>query len=904
MKFSLRALATPTAAEKVAKETKPTAIPIADGKKKKPTNSKKPGRYEPSQSAPRKSEKRQAETRDVSADYPLIDRVPTAMGYHSDGSEDEWLEEKSRCSRYTLSGAQLSDAEDDDAPRDTTAGDDPEDTQDKYSKNREKMKKKKKKQWTSSNETDEQPVTISRLWSQSTDSDSSPPKWGQDDEKDEIVFDAGDVSFPEEKGGDPIYDGSPKKNSEQKATKKDKLRKGKKAPRAVKSTQSPGSPTHGSDTSTLTDPLENMLAFAATSKVVKEIEEKLKILKKVAKEERVHAKKIKKSEGKKAKKAPPQAIKTKVYVNDVKVRSPPKKPNPTADRKALELENAAATAATALATLQSEVDVDKTINGSSEVLQASKTGKVKSIDSPNNSTTNKKKVRKSWSKDFVEMTRSISLITKAEKDVASSKPAAVMKPESPALVSQPTIPSSDAKKVKKSVSKDMIEMTRSMSIIEPAVSGEIKSGSRRPFLSMLSKPKRMDDMTSTGSLPTAESTDHSEIGETEAEEILRVMYTKSLLTEESDVEHVGKPTTRSEAPPAGADVSMRTFNLKKKSTSAPLLSETRSTKPKAGSKSNKSQKNHSKSVSSKNDERNIKMTRCPPPGWNFGVLTKSSDVASPVHKKADSFWSKRKERSLKANEYIDRPMEKPDCQAAMSDLNVNVARDSKKKSVNELDEYSGVTKETNNEADVVQCLRYYSCSAIANQVNTAINVTHCGDVPDHCTSEDHQMSYEARYIIHEGNPSSSPVAAVEVVLDDDNQTVTHMRLQSPVNDRGGRRSIGLTTEEFLELEEAPPLPLSRVPSVVVDVSGMKLHLDEDSEMDRKSPASSAHAESRRQCDVSITSIILPNATIETNDNDDSEKYAEDEELELDEYMHRINKKKGIRGLWARFKKKQ
>ena len=36
----------------------------------------------------------------------------------------------------------------------------------------------------------------------------------------------------------------------------------------------------------------------------------------------------------------------------------------------------------------------------------------------------------------------------------------------------------------------------------------------------------------------------------------------------------------------------------------------------------------------------------------------------------------------------------------------------------------------------------------------------------------------------------------------------------------------------------------------------------------------------------------------------SEKYAEDEELELDEYMHRINKKKGIRGLWARFKKKQ
>lgn len=35
-------------------------------------------------------------------DLPLIDRIPTAIGYQSSGSEDEWLEERSRTSRYAL----------------------------------------------------------------------------------------------------------------------------------------------------------------------------------------------------------------------------------------------------------------------------------------------------------------------------------------------------------------------------------------------------------------------------------------------------------------------------------------------------------------------------------------------------------------------------------------------------------------------------------------------------------------------------------------------------------------------------------------------------------------------------------------------------------------------------------
>lgn len=118
------------------------------------------------------------------ATIPMIDRIPTAIGYHSDGSEEEWLEEKSKCSRY--------DAPDDDEDdlREELSLSDGEGGDDKYSVGRKAD-------------------GIERLWSEdSFDSKQRQQTWDQYDEKQRIesYYKPGDVSYLVEAKNDPIYE--------------------------------------------------------------------------------------------------------------------------------------------------------------------------------------------------------------------------------------------------------------------------------------------------------------------------------------------------------------------------------------------------------------------------------------------------------------------------------------------------------------------------------------------------------------------------------------------------------------------------------------------------------------------------------------------------------------------------
>lgn len=124
------------------------------------------------------------------ATIPMIDRIPTAIGYHSDGSEEEWLEEKSKCSRYetTEDGA----GDEDDLREETEFSDDEEQGDDKYSLGRHS-----------------QADGIERLWSDdSFDSKPRQQTWDQYDEKQKVesYYKADDMSYLVEFKNDPIYE--------------------------------------------------------------------------------------------------------------------------------------------------------------------------------------------------------------------------------------------------------------------------------------------------------------------------------------------------------------------------------------------------------------------------------------------------------------------------------------------------------------------------------------------------------------------------------------------------------------------------------------------------------------------------------------------------------------------------
>jgi hypothetical protein len=229
-----------------------------------------------------------------------------------------------------------------------------------------------------------------------------------------------------------------------------------------------------------------------------------------------------------------------------------------------------------------------------------------------------------------------------------------------------------------------------------------------------------------------------------------------------------------------------------------------------------------------------------------------------------------------------------------------VKREGKKKEMKELDEYQELVKVDANEPDIVQCLRFYACGTVASQLNTAIRISECGDRQFQCGEGTSSDELESGTL---NGKNSSPKPTVEVVLEEKGQEG-----MTPVETESQPRSTWkpvIVHNEDECLEEAPPLPLSRVPSIVVNVSGKLLHLDGDSEPEQKT-SGNRKSDWVPSCDVSITSIILPNPPRKKpereKETDETEGYNEDEELELEEYIEKIKPNRGIRGLFSRFRR--
>jgi hypothetical protein len=692
------------------------------------------GRYDVPESTKRSSKKQAEASKNITMTaYPIIDRIPTAIGYLSDGSDEEWLEEKSRCSRYNISEQQFSadefDNDDDEENRDDVMEEIEDESADKYSQKSEAKDKKKRKKNTTRKKTraSAQPDTISHLWSQSNDSDVEVDKWRSSHEDPEPSYvDYGEnLSYAEEKGADPIYDASPK-NRTKKGT------HGKAA--------SPNSPAGISDTSSVSDNLKSMLHYATTSdQVVKEIEEKLKLLKTVAAEEQAFAKLNTKESKKKKKKSKRSS-------------------------KAQSSDDAMAEAT--LATL-----------------------KLGDERAP---------------------------VSEATEDPAGNE------------TSKANLTKSNAK------SNDEIELSRSISLVESS-----KSVSQR------------------------------------------AMYTKSLLTEDSD----NDPTEQSVL-----SGSIQVSNI---------VTDTNANKKTITS----SGSNLRDDAESRKHRIGLLLSHT----WNFGLRTRSNvcNQKESTKKQRGFFWNKRENREavqLESKEASTRVNDSDNGAKLRSGSN---SPKSKQVQVQELDEYSRSTKETNHhEPDLVQCLRFFQCGSMANHVNVAISVANCG-----ATKQNDYDIDDMDDIVQSNGAmaATSPKPTVEVFLKEGTSPSTQPKsVQETAFSCGNSMSCQRDVpEEDDLLTEAPGLPLSRVPSIVIDVSDMLLHLDGDSEADRQAFSMRGGDDigsSRTRSDLSITSInVRMSSSKQSPPEDNSNK---EHELELKDYVTTTKKRKGIRGLYSKFMKKK
>lgn len=148
-----------------------------------------------------------------------------------------------------------------------------------------------------------------------------------------------------------------------------------------------------------------------------------------------------------------------------------------------------------------------------------------------------------------------------------------------------------------------------------------------------------------------------------------------------------------------------------------------------------------------------------------------------------------------------------------------------------LDEYLD-PKQTTNEPHLVACLKYYYCGAAANVADTAI------------TSVDCTPKSRAQY---DGGVDDM---IMEQRMDDEEDR----KLKLPLLETEIRDDDVLRVGSSESLEDAPEIALPRTPSVVMEVTGMKLHLDDDSEEYRRESESMRTISKTESEKVSVTSI--------------------------------------------------
>jgi hypothetical protein len=227
------------------------------------------------------------------------------------------------------------------------------------------------------------------------------------------------------------------------------------------------------------------------------------------------------------------------------------------------------------------------------------------------------------------------------------------------------------------------------------------------------------------------------------------------------------------------------------------------------------------------------------------------------------------EESLESAEFVAAPL----LQSRSSNSNRTPAAQRVRRTLpNELDEFPGAVVRGYNEEkpQLVQCLNFYYCGLMANCAESTINTTQC------------KPSLQTAIEINDGNEGItdgvkpfgrlSPKPTVEVVLDG-------LLAES-------RDDIAETKDSFLK--QAPDLqPVSRINNVVREVSGLQLHLDDDSEKLQKHEAIRRAELHDADDNISVSSIQIPMTCVPSKDSSEERAYA---------------KGKG-RTLFARFRKK-
>jgi hypothetical protein len=196
------------------------------------------------------------------------------------------------------------------------------------------------------------------------------------------------------------------------------------------------------------------------------------------------------------------------------------------------------------------------------------------------------------------------------------------------------------------------------------------------------------------------------------------------------------------------------------------------------------------------------------------------------------------------------------------------------KSVEALDEYPEILVPQHNfEPPIVQCLRFYSCGAMAEGMNVALLAGGCHNPPP-------QLEYdffeeEEDDIVYDGK---SPRHAVEVVL----EKADPNRSSIPVQKRRTQQvpmkklnSMNCQTRNYSEqIYEEDSLCLPSRP-YVLDVTDKHLQLDSSAHHyieKRKTPARRRSASGA----FSVTSIGVPTRSTATIDEDDYEHFRNDE----------------------------
>jgi hypothetical protein len=865
----------------------------------------------------KKSRKERSRDYNTEDDIPMIDRVPTAFDYHSDESEDAWLEEKSRASRYTVDPEKTPRIEDYRSDEeDGEANDDDKYSTTKDSRNIERLWSDEESDlffWHDRSWLDHTPreqnddkydadvdVMGSLHESPKSKKKKSPKESAKKTEKDkEVVDDEQREAVPK----DDVL-----KESEKKKSPKESKKDAKKEADDDRNRNSDPKDAVSNDSDKKREPYP----LTKVTELEKEMKELSKItLEKMEKKKSSRSKKAAERQagtGSEQAKVDKDVPKDQPKTKQTKQKSPEKKswwkgkkhhdiqdkvdPEPEAikniqgkaDPELEAIENIQAKAESEPQVVENASVVSDT-SSLTDPLDAAmlkhekmdlvvkevekKLQELKDLAEQEKTKFNeaKKAQKTEVKKDEKTKSSKLSLQGKRDEKTKSSKPP-LQEP-----TGQPKVAEESKGMKVDEAKKDSIELARSASNaqvppgkkkdpieMERAVSYLSRGSKIRASLSGLFSKKQAE---ATVSPPAPEktksksgkfdiSTPKSAITGMLSEHERRTMYTKSLLTETEDSE---------------------TDAAKKEKEIAPKKIE----------------------QASQGNTKTKDMAKQPKTGKKSSVMAKAKSTA--IQKKAVKQKTEKKS-SAKAKTKLEAPTGKlsADVKSVLTRSPANKAPTS---SAKELDEYS-VDNRAQEGPALAQCLQFYNCVGAANAVNhVADKVTNCTKrtYPRIKASEHSQEAFIVDEILESrtnvGVGSVTPKPTVEIILEQD------------------KRRSGWQDDDESFLDEAPDLSevgLRRVPSIVLDVSQMQLHLDEDSEDRLQYEAVERGKASAQSSDmISITSIRIPSRPRRRSRSRSRQRHPttheeKEEEMLLEEYMKTIGKKGRIRRMMSRFRK--